>query len=178
MAVRGGTAGRYAAALFSIARERGTTDVWASELQKLAAAVSDPQAMSVLKSPNLTPQQKQRALETAGAPVSREVSALLALLLQHKRIDRLPGLAEAFADLARKEKGIELANVTTAIALSDADRQSIGRWLAGYVGHPVEVRYGVDPEIIGGVVARVGDQLIDASVRGRLESLRKVLRGA
>src|SRR5204863_5697353 len=125
---------------FSIAnepgvKERGTADAWAADLQRLAAAVNDPQAMRVLMAPNLSLQQKQRALETAGGSLSREVITTLSLLLARKRIDQLPALAEAFADLVREEKGISLAEVTSAVPLSDADRQSVGRWLATYLGH-------------------------------------------
>jgi F-type H+-transporting ATPase subunit delta len=106
------------------------------------------------------------------------VSSLLTLLLERKRIDQLPVLAEAFADLVRQQKGIRLAEVTTAVPLNEADRAAVAQWLTRYLGYAVDVRYAVDPEIIGGVVARVGDQLIDGSVRGRLEGLRRALRGA
>jgi F-type H+-transporting ATPase subunit delta len=176
--VRGGAGARYAAALFSIAKERGQTDAWASQIQKLGALVDEPGAMRVLTAPGLSIRQKQEAIESVAGPLAREVSSLLTLLLERKRIDQLPALAEAFADLVRQAKGNELAEVTTAVPLNDADRQSVAAWLTRYLGHAVEVRYGVDPEIIGGVVARVGDQLIDGSVRSRLEALRRTLAGA
>jgi F-type H+-transporting ATPase subunit delta len=176
--VRGGAGGRYAAALFSIAKERGQTDAWATQIQKLGAAVGEAGAMRVLTAPGLSISQKQQAIESVAGPLAREVSSLLTLLLERKRINQLPALAEAFADLVRRDKGIELAEVTTAVPLNDADRQGVAAWLTRYLGHAVEVRYNLDSEIIGGVVARVGDQLIDGSVRGRLEALRRTLAGA
>jgi len=175
--VRGGPGARYAAALFSIAKDRGTTDAWASQIQKLGAVVEEPGAMRVLTAPGLTIREKQQALESVAGPLAREVSSLLTLLLERKRIDQLPALVEAFADLLRQQKGILLAEVTTAVPLNDADRQAVVQWLTRYLGHPAEVRYNVDPEIIGGVIARVGDQLIDGSVRGQLEAMRRSLLG-
>ena len=177
MPVRGGAGSRYAHALFSIAKERGQTDAWAGQIQKLGSLVDEPGAMRVLTAPGLSIRQKQQAIESVAGPLAREVGALLTLLLERKRIDQLPALAEAFAGLVRQEKGIELAEVTTAVPLNDADRAGVAGWLTRYLGHAVEVRYNVDPEIIGGVVARVGDQLIDGSVRGRLEGLRRTLAG-
>jgi F-type H+-transporting ATPase subunit delta len=176
--VRGGPGGRYAAALFSIAKERGATDAWASQIQKLGAVVSEPGATRVLTTPGLSIQQKKQALETVAGPLAPEVSRLIELLLERKRVDQFPALAEAFADLVREEKGVALAEVTTAVPLQEPDRQGIARWLTAYLGRSVEVRYTVDPEIIGGVVARVGDQLNDGSVKGRLEALRKALLSA
>ena len=176
--MRGGAGARYAAALFSIAKERSQTDLWAAQIQKLGALVEEPGAMRVLTAPGLSIRQKQQAIESVAGPLAREVSSLLTLLLERKRIDQLPALAEAFSDLVRRDKGIELAEVTTAVPLSDAERQGVAQWLTRYLGRAVEVRYEVDPEIIGGVVARVGDQLIDGSVRGRLEALRRTLAGA
>jgi F-type H+-transporting ATPase subunit delta len=176
--VRGGPGGRYAVALFSIAKERGATKTWASQIQKLGSVASDPGAIRVLSAPGLSILQKRQALESVAGPLAPEVSRLMELLLERKRINQLPALAESFADLVREEKGVSLAEVTTAVPLQEADRQGIVRWLTSFLGRSVEVRYLVDPEIIGGVVARVGDQLIDGSVKGRLEALHKALLGA
>jgi len=176
MAVRGGPAARYADALFSIARERNTADAWGAELQRLGAVLGDPDTLHLLGAPGLSVKQKQQALATIAGPFSREVGSMLTILIERKRIDQIPALAEAFADLTREAKGIELADVTTAVALSDADQRGVSQWLTRYLGHAVEVRYHVDPDLIGGLVARVGDQLIDASIRTRLDTLRKILR--
>jgi len=178
VAVRGGAGGRYAAALFSIAKERGVIDSWATQIERLGAAVSDPGAMRVLTAPGLSIQQKREALAEVAGPLDPEVARLITILLERKRIKQLTAVAEAFADRVRREKGIVLAEVTTAIPLSEADRQGVSRWLAGDLGRPAEARYNVDPEIIGGVVARVGDQLIDGSVRARLEAMRRAMKTA
>ena len=82
-----------------------------------------------------------------------------------------------FAELARQAKGVALAEVVSAVPLTDADRQLVASWLEHHIGGSVEIHDRVDPEIIGGILARVGDRLIDSSVRGRLEALRRQLEG-
>jgi F-type H+-transporting ATPase subunit delta len=175
MPARSGSARRYADALFSLAVDRGTIDTWAAELTRLAHAVDAPGAERALMTPSVSLRDKQAALQTAAGPLSREVLFVVNLLLERKRIELLTALAEAFADRVRKHRGIELAEVTTAVPLADADRQLIAQRLEQTLGHRVEMTTRVDPEIMGGVVVRVGDQLFDASVRGKLERLRRRL---
>jgi len=173
---RAGSARRYADALFSIAKDRGSEDAFLAELERLAVILRDEKAASVFISPRLTLAQKRDLAESLAGPFSRETLALLQMLLERKRIEVVPALAEAFADLVREAKGIERAEVRTAVALAPDEEQMVTRWLEARTGRRVEIESHVDPEIIGGVVARVGDQLIDASVRGRLEALRKRLK--
>jgi F-type H+-transporting ATPase subunit delta len=172
---RSGSARRYADALFGIAIERGTADQWSEELQRIADLVGDPTAMRVLSSPTVQAQQKRAAIETLASPLSAETLALVNILLQRRRVDLLPSLADAFASRLRESRNVELAEVTTAVDLAEEDRQQVVGWLQGYLGKQVELHHRVDPEILGGIVARVGDRLIDASVRGRLETLRHAL---
>lgn len=176
MARKGGSARRYADALFAIAAERDSIDALAAELDRIAAAARDRQAMRVLAGPGLTLQRKREIVDALAGPLSRETGALVNLLLERNRAALLPKLAEAFAVRVRERRGVELAEVTTAVALPEPEQQAVATWLAAYLGKQVEVEARVDPEIIGGVVARVGDQLIDASVRGRLETLKRRLQ--
>ena len=172
-----GSARRYAVALFSIAQERGTIDAWADELSRLRDLAMSRDGKRLLESPDFTLVQKVAAVEATAGPLSKETAALIRILLKRKRVLLIPALADAFNEQARIQRGIELATVTTAIPLEEPERQLITQWLSSRLGHTVEIEEHVDPEIIGGVVARVGDQLIDASVRGRLETLRRRLKG-
>jgi F-type H+-transporting ATPase subunit delta len=171
-----GSARRYADAIFSIARDRGTIDAWADELTALRALATNRDGMRMLESPDLTLAQKREAVQATAGPLSPETATLVDILLQRKRVELIPALADAYNERARAHRGIELATVTTAIPLEEAERRMITDWLSARVGRSVEIEEHVDPEIIGGVVARVGDQLIDASVRGKLEQLRRRLR--
>ena len=176
MPVRTGSAGRYADALFSIAVERDTLDQWADELNRVRALAQEPQVMRALTTPSIGLQAKRQVLESLAGPLSRETLALINILLARKRVQLFPALAEAFADRVREHRGIALAEVTTAVPLADSERAYVAERLAGYIGRRVEVQTRVDPAIIGGVVARVADQLIDASIRGRLDALRRRLQ--
>ena len=176
MAIRSGSARRYAEALFGIAVEKGSLDSSSAELDRVSGAAHDAQAMRVLAGPGLTLQRKGELMDALAGPLSPETKALVTLLLERHRAQVLPALADAFAQKVRERRGIELAEVTTAISLQEEDSRAVASWLAAYLGKQVEVHTHVDPEIIGGLVARVGDQLIDASVRGRLESLKKQLQ--
>jgi F-type H+-transporting ATPase subunit delta len=172
-----GSARRYAVALFGLAVERGTLDDWAAQLGRIAAIVQNSIAQRALAGPAGSVADKRRAVEALAGPLSREITALVAILLDRKRIELVPALAEAFAQRLREHRGIELANVTTAVELGDAERSLVSERIARQVGKTVELRTKVDPDIIGGVIVRVGDQLYDASVRSKLEILRRRLVG-
>ncbi|HLE55693.1 MAG TPA: ATP synthase F1 subunit delta [Rhodothermia bacterium] len=176
MARKTGSARRYADALFAIAVERGSIDTTAAEIERISAVTENPAAMRVLAGPGQTVRKKREIVDALAGPLSMETSALVAILLARHRGELLPSLARAFADRVRAQQGIELAEVSTAVPLADEDRQAVASWLAGYLGKRVEMHLTVDPEIIGGLTARVGDQLIDASVRGRLETLKRRLQ--
>jgi F-type H+-transporting ATPase subunit delta len=172
-----GSARRYADALFGLALEHDALDEWGAQLDRIAAIVEDSTAQLALQGPAGTIDAKRRAVEALAGPLSPEVLSLVGIMLERKRIDRFPALAEAFAARTRAQRGIELAEVTTAVEIGPDERNLIADRIARQIGKQVEVRTNVDPALIGGVVVRVGDQLFDASVRGRLENLRKRLVG-
>lgn len=171
------SARRYADALFGLAVERGALDEWAAQLQRLASIVEDPVAQQVLAGPTVGVDAKRRVTEALAGPLSREIMALVGIMLDRKRIELAPALAEAFAELLRAHRGIALADVTTAVDVGEDALSLVAERVSRRVGKRVELRTTIDPGIIGGVVVRVGDTLFDASVRGKLESLRKRLVG-
>ena len=132
-------------------------------------------AQRALTAPTGGVEPKRRAVEALAGPLSREIMALIGIMLERKRIELIPALAEAFAGRLRQHRGVELADVTTAIEIGDAERGLIAERISHAMGKRVELRTHVDPDIIGGVVVRVGDQLFDASVLGKLERLRRSL---
>jgi F-type H+-transporting ATPase subunit delta len=100
------------------------------------------------------------------------------ILVERDRLEQVPDIAEAFRERVNRERGILTAEVTTAIPLDEGMERSVAQKLGVYLDHDprrLVIRSRVDPDIIGGVVARIGDTLIDDSVRGRLERLRRVL---
>lgn len=169
------SARRYAQALFEIALDRGTLDQWAEQLTALASVVQDRLLGRALASPAMSLQGKLQALQAAVGPVDREVEVLLRMVLSRRRSYLLPALGQAFLALLRDHRGILQAEVTTAVPLDDEERTLLTERLRRYLGQTVEINNRVDPRVIGGVLARVGDRLIDDSIQGRLSRLRRQL---
>jgi len=175
MPARSGSARRYADALFSISLEHGTLDAWADELTRLGTVVEHPLVRRALLTPSVSISQKSAAIRAIAGTISKEIEALVTLLLERKRIQLLPAVAQAFSEQLRKYRGVELAEVTSAVELTAEERSLVAQRLADQLGKTVELTTRVDPAIMGGVVVRVGDQLYDSSVRGKLEALRERL---
>ncbi len=170
---------RYAQAVFEMADEQGTLDQWERDLGALAGAFDDPAVASYFESPQIPAGQKRdtaNQLLGAGAlPVSRN---LVALLIERGRIRYLPQIYQNFHDRMLERQGIAVGEVTTAVPLGPEELALVRQRLGAVVGKEIEIRASVDPQIIGGIVARVGDQLIDGSVIGQLRKLRERLTAA
>ena len=173
-----GSVRRYAEALFDLARDRGTLDAWAAELARLAELGNNPEAARLLATPGGDAAAKRRVIDAIAGPLSPEVGRLVDLLLESQRGHLFPALADAFVDRVREHRGILRADITTAVPLSDTDRAMVASRLRGHFGKEIELHSQIDAEILGGVVARVGDQLLDGSLRGSLERLRQRLTTA
>jgi F-type H+-transporting ATPase subunit delta len=166
---------RYADAAFEVAVRDGTVDVWRAELQAAAATLGSGELEDVLGNPATPLDQRAAAAERIFAGLSRPVRNLILLLLRRGRIEQLPRVAAEFARLDDKRMGLIHATATTAAPLGPEERQAITARLEELTGGTVALETAVDPGILGGVVVRVGDRLIDGSVRGRLERLRNQL---
>jgi len=175
MAVQG-VSRRYAEAVFDLASVEGAQEAWLEALRTLAGIATDDETRAYFENPAVTDQDKERALTLALAgPGQQEAHNLARMLIRRNRFDQLPGILEAFEELVLNARGIAIADVTTAVELTDAERRQVSAQLARIVGSEVEVRAHVDDAIIGGLVARIGDQLIDGSVRTQLRELRATL---
>ncbi|HLH21461.1 MAG TPA: F0F1 ATP synthase subunit delta [Chloroflexota bacterium] len=166
---------RYADAVFDLAKQENSYDAWSTDLDRLAALLEVPVAARALTSPVVSPAQKMRVIEAEVPNLMPHTRNLLQLLLHRDRLGLLPDIAAAFHERLNRERGIVTAQVTTAEPLDAAAQAALVAKLSAYVGKQVRLETSVDPSIIGGVVARIGDQLIDGSVRGRLETLRRRL---
>lgn len=173
-----GAAKRYAQAAFEIAREQGTLEEWEQDLQILSDALQDPAVSEFFESPAVPIEAKQQAIEKVLPGESqRYVRNLALLLLERGRLAQLPQVYQVFHDLVLEARGIAVADVTTAVPLSEAEEEQVRTQLAQMIGKTVEMRPHVDPEIIGGLVVRVDDTLIDGSVRTQLAELRQRMEG-
>jgi F-type H+-transporting ATPase subunit delta len=175
------TARRYATAAFNVAAESGDFDAWLSTLTEFARIMQMPSARIVFMSPAVPTVQKRAALDKLLANAAPMARNFLHILAERDRLVEVPGIADALRELINQRRGIITADVTTAVPLDAELERLVAERLAAYLhrdADKVTIHSRVDPAIIGGVIARVGDQLIDDSVRGRLERLRRTLAGS
>jgi F-type H+-transporting ATPase subunit delta len=172
MARATGAAKRYAQAVFSLAKERGTIDRWLDDLAVLNDLMSDPAAAEFFDSPKASEADKLRVVDEVLADAQPEARNLARMLVQRGRMSIIPELAQLYGHRVLEERGIAIADVTTAEPLGPREQEMIRQQLSRLVGKTVQLQLHTDPSIIGGLVARVGDQLIDGSVISQLRRLR------
>jgi F-type H+-transporting ATPase subunit delta len=175
------SARRYAAAAFSVAAESGDLDGWLATVTELARILRMRSARTIFTSPAVPTNQKRAALDRLLPTASPVVRNFVHILADRDRLAEVPGIAEALHELINQRRGIVTAEVTTAIPLDAEMERVLAERLAAYLNRDptqVTIHAHVDPNIIGGVVARIGDRLIDDSVRGRLDRLRRTLAGS
>lgn len=169
-----GAAKRYAQAAFDIAKQQGDFDQWERDLQQLVDVLHGPAVSEFFQSPAVPLEAKQRAIEAAlPEPSQRYIRNLALVLLERGRFEQVPQVVEYFHDLVLIARGVAIADVTTAVELQPAEAREVRERLSQLTGKKVELRPRVDPAIIGGIVVRIGDELIDGSVRTQLTTLRQ-----
>jgi F-type H+-transporting ATPase subunit delta len=174
-------AGRYAVALFELAREQTALDVVAGDLhdlREMLAASADLERL--IRSPVLSRDEQARALAALGeragfAPLTRQ---FLGLLAHKRRLFALPEVIAAYDAMLAEHRGEVGAEVVSAVPLAPEQLESVQRQLAGAVGKEVKLAAAVDPSLLGGLIVRVGSRMIDASIRTKLRQLELALKGA
>jgi len=169
------SARRHAQAVFEIALEKGELEKWQADLEVIAVALKDPQLAELLENPKLRFSEKEKMLQNILGGVGPLALNLAKMMVAKNRLGIMDGLLSEFNNMVNAHFGKETAEVITAIPLSDDEKETVRGKLVGVTGKELVVTTEVNPEIIGGVVARVGDKLIDGSVRTRLKELRKDL---
>jgi F-type H+-transporting ATPase subunit delta len=176
MALTRSTARRYAEAAFEIAERDGSVDAWLAALAIAEERLTSPEAMRLLANPAIAAASRIEVLgRLLGDDVSGAPHNLLALMVRRGRFEQLPAVSREFRRLHLRREGIVEATVTTASGLGTADVEALRQRLETLTRKRVDLQQLVDPELLGGVSVRIGDHLIDGSVRGRLERLRTVL---
>jgi F-type H+-transporting ATPase subunit delta len=167
---------RYAEAAFQIAREQGTEERWSEGLSLMAAIFSDPEVAAVMQEARVSTADKMSMAERALEGADPMVLNLARLLVHRSRTALAPQIAEALQELVDAERGIAHAVVTTAVPVSEAEARAVAEKLSEISGRQVVVETQVDEGIIGGLIARIGDRLIDGSTRSQLSALKRRLR--
>lgn len=171
---------RYSQAIFRMALENKDLNRWQSDLRKVSSLMRDHALFSLISHPQITVAEKSKTLTQRLGEVNPMVIKLVLLLAVKGRLALIDDVAEEYQTLVDNYRGIEgteVAEVTTAIALDDEYQLKLAQRITEIIGKPVVLKPRVDPGIIGGIVIRVGDKLIDGSIRSKLAALRKDLGG-
>lgn len=172
---RGVAAKRHAQAVFQLALERGELEKWLSALKTIAPILSDPELMAVLESPKVHLNEKIELIKRCLPGIDQLVLNLVYLLVARRRLRLIDQIVSEYELLVDAYQGIEHVEVTTAIPLDEGDRKRLSERLAAITEKQIVLATKVDSNVIGGFVARIGDRLIDGSIRNKLDSLRKSL---
>ncbi|MBD1906051.1 ATP synthase F1 subunit delta [Funiculus sociatus GB2-A5] len=164
----------YAEALMSLAQSQNQVDRFGEDVRSLLSLLdSSPDLQEFLGNPVLSAENKKAVLrQIAGDGLHPTILNFLMLLVDRRRIIFVGGVLQHFQALLRKLNQTVLAEVTSAVELNDAQRQAISEKVKAISGaHQVELATKLNPELIGGVIIKVGSQVIDTSLRGQLRRI-------
>ncbi|MGH6787410.1 MAG: F0F1 ATP synthase subunit delta [Novosphingobium sp.] len=172
--------GRYASALYDLASEQGFVSAVEGDLDTLAAALAESADLAALiRNPQVAREAAGKAVEGVAellglSPLTRN---FLGVLAHNRRLSKLPETIRAFAAIAATARGEVTAEVTSAHPLSDAQLAALADKLKAREGKEVKLKASVDPDILGGLVVRIGSRQIDSSIRTRLNTLAQAMKG-
>ena len=169
---------RYSQAVFEIAVERQELDRWQSDLRKIVSLGEDAAFTTLIESPKLRFNDKAKLLSERLGDMNPLALNLAYLLVTRGSFSMVGEIADAYQRLLDSYRGIEQAEVITAIPLDDDDKLRLAEHLCAIVGKKVVIKPEVDSSLIGGVIARIGGKLLDGSTRSRLEALKREVSGA
>jgi F-type H+-transporting ATPase subunit delta len=177
--IKGATARRYAGAVFELAVESNSLDSWRTDLSTLAEYFGNKRLQFILREPKVPLERKEQIVrDLLAGKVQPQVLALALVLVERDLVDHAPAIYAEFEKRYNDYKGQAVAQITTAIPLDDELRTRVIGELQQITGKRILLEERVDPAILGGAIARVGDTLIDGSLKRRFGLLRdQIIRG-
>lgn len=178
--IQASLAGRYALALFELARDGKALDSVAASLDTLKAALAESADLRALtQSPLIGRDEAARAIAAVAATLEIDslTSRTLGVLARNRRLVQLPGVIRAFGTLLSAHRGETRAEVTSAFPLDTAQRDALAGQLKARTGRDMALDLIVDPAIMGGLIVKMGSRMIDSSLRTRLNKLAQAMRG-
>lgn len=162
----------YAEAVFRLAKEKGALPEWSGRLEYLAAVVQDGQMKSCIQDPNVTPARLEALVfAVCGDRLDEMGKNFVRELVHNGRLAVLPQIAALFEAMKAEEGGVLEASVVSAFPLTKVQLAELVKGLESKFGKKITASADVDPELIGGVKIVIGDDVIDASVRGKLQAM-------
>jgi len=178
--IRASLAGRYASALFDLARDQRQIEAVGNSLDALSQALLDSKEFAELAaSPLVSREQAGQAFAALGPTLGLDAltTNFLGVVARNGRKGQLRAIIRAFKRLAAEHRGETSADVTTAHPLNDDQLAALRQQLRARAGRDVAIEATVDPQILGGLVVKLGSQMIDASIRTKLNRLAQAMRG-
>jgi F-type H+-transporting ATPase subunit delta len=167
----------YAQAVFRLAQESRTLPEWSDRLKRLALIAQDPEMARIVGNPKFSPQQvSDLFVSLSGEPSNRELAAFIGMLADNERFVALADISAIFEQLKSEGEGIRDAIITSAFPIDDAALRPLIGQLEVHFGGRLNPCVEVDSSLIGGVRVAVGDQILDASVRGKLDAMATALK--
>ena len=167
---------RYAQAIFQLAVQQDQVDQWAVDLESISQVLQDEEFSSFLEHAQVPLSEKNRSIETVFPDTNPLVRNLVALLISRGSAKLIRDVHLSYSQLLDEYRGRQRVEVTSAVPFEPAEVERISRFVAELIQKEVVVSTEVDEAILGGVIIQVGDQLLDGSVRSRLEGLRRQVR--
>ena len=178
--IQASLSGRYATALFELARDAGTLDRVGESLAALRQALAESADLKALvASPLVSRENASRAVAAVAASMGLDETTthFLGVLAHNRRLRQLPAIVRDFTALAARHRGEASAEVVSAHPLDDGQMAALKARLKSMVGSEVSVDAQVDPAILGGLIVRMGSRQIDGSIRTRLNALATAMKG-
>ncbi len=168
---------RYAQAVFEIALEKKELERWQTDLQKIVGAIGDETFLAAMESPKIKIDKKTELLKKRLGDINPLALNLVLMLITRGGIGMIGEIAGEYQRLLDTYHGVQTADVITAVSLSDKDKEKLAENMGALLGTKVLLKSEVDPEILGGIIARVGGKLLDGSTRSKLAALKRELVG-
>jgi F-type H+-transporting ATPase subunit delta len=167
----------YAEAVYDRGAETDKLDLWSDMLALLGSALSEPALADLVTNPLVAPERiQQLMLEIGGGYLNEEGRNFVKVLVENDRLPLLPDIVELYEQLKRERQGVLEVQVSSAYALNQAQKKELIEVLKERLNRDIKIRSEKDPDLIGGIVIRAGDLVIDGSVRGQLHKLANELR--
>ena len=176
-----GVSGRYASALFELAEEGGDFDAIAADVTLIREALeASPELLSAIANPSISRAEMGAVVASLASQIGLGPVAtkFLGLMAAKRRLKALPDALSGFEMLAAEKRGEATVEVTSATALSETQTDTLSAKLEQAVGRKIHIKTAVDPELIGGLIVKIGSKMIDASVRSKLSALQHAMKEA
>lgn len=178
-AILASVSGRYARALFDLAKAAGEQDAVAETLDSFIAALDDnPELKRLADSPVFTRAEQLKAINAVlgGMGIEGLAAKFIGTVAQNGRLDHVRGMTRAYQGLLAVERGEETAEVTSAAALDDGQLKKLQKTLNSLTGRDVQITQKVDAKLLGGLVVKLGSRMYDNSLRTKLFNLQRMMK--